>query len=391
MPFLAELTAATATVRRLAADVEPSCYTGPDAVRVLGVLTEAERVIAALRMLFARRVEESNVWRHDGERSAAHYLAHRTGTTVGQAIATLEVAHRLEALPATDEAFRNGELSEVQAAAVSEAAEADPAAEQALLAKATQGTVKALRDECRRIKAAACPDELARYEAIRRERHLMMWADADGAWCGRFRTTPDVGARLKACLDAETDRVFRAARAEGRREPLAAYAMDALQALVCSGPAGAPAKMILNIYSHIDHPALVRGFTLAGETCEIAGIGPVPVAVIKAWEGDVYLRLLVTHGVDIKAVTRKTRYVDPNQRAALAVRDRKCIITNCDVDERLEIDHTLPFAEGGPTEITNLGRPCKFHHFLKTKGWTLVGEPGNWRLEPPTTGPDPPT
>ena len=177
MPFLAELTAATATVRRLAADVEPSCYTGPDAVRVLGVLTEAERVIAALRTLFARRVEESNVWRHEGDRSAAHFLAHRTGTTVGQAIATLEVAHRLEALPATDEAFRNGELSEVQAAAVSEAAEADPAAEQALLAKAAQGTVKALRDECRRIKAAACPDELARYKTIRQDRHLMIWAD----------------------------------------------------------------------------------------------------------------------------------------------------------------------------------------------------------------------
>ena len=87
--------------------------------------------------VFARRVEESNVWRHDGDRSAAHFLAHKTGTTVGQAISTLEVAHRLEDLPATDEAFRGGALSEVQAAAVTAAAEADPTAEQALLAKAT--------------------------------------------------------------------------------------------------------------------------------------------------------------------------------------------------------------------------------------------------------------
>jgi len=137
VPTLAELSAAEDVLRRFLADVDPGRYPGPDAVRVLGVFTNLKRLSGAGETLFAKRVEESNAWRDDGDRSAAHYVAHKTGTTVGQAIATLEVAHRLEALPATDEAFRAGALSEVQAAAVTAAAEADPTAEQALLAKAT--------------------------------------------------------------------------------------------------------------------------------------------------------------------------------------------------------------------------------------------------------------
>ena len=32
----------------------------------------------------------------------------------------------------------------------------------------------------------------------------------------------------------------------------------------------------------IDHTALIRGHTEPGEKCEIAGVGPVPVATVKA-------------------------------------------------------------------------------------------------------------
>ena len=181
----------------------------------------------------AKRVEESNVWRQSGDRSAAHFIAQKTGTSVGRTQAALETAERLAALPATAEAFRAGTLSEVQAEAVASAAAANPNEERRLLEGAGGDTVKQLRDECRRVRHAAT-DERARYAAIRADRHLRTWSDGEGAFCGAFRTTPDAGARMLLALDAEIERVFKGARREGRREPHQAYAVDALEALVCA-------------------------------------------------------------------------------------------------------------------------------------------------------------
>ena len=84
MSVLDELQATVATQRRVLAALEPGCLTGPDALRLLEVISEGERVLAAGRTLVAKRVEESNVWRASGDRSAAHFIAHKTGTSVGR-------------------------------------------------------------------------------------------------------------------------------------------------------------------------------------------------------------------------------------------------------------------------------------------------------------------
>ena len=157
---------------------------------------------------------------------------------------------------------------------------------------------------------------------------------------------------------------------------------------MCGGTGGGAtrAKPKAEIRVLVDHAALVRGHTVAGEACEIEGLGPVPVAVVESWKHDAYLRLIVTDGIDVKAITRRSRYVDAHQDAALAVRDRCCIITGCDVDWRLERDHRVPYAQCHTTSLDGLGRMCWWHHLLKTKGWALVGGPGCYRLMPPGTG-----
>ena len=39
----------------------------------------------------------------------------------------------------------------------------------------------------------------------------------------------------------------------------------------------------------------------------------------------------------------------------------------------LKIDHVIPAADSGPTELENLALLCSHHHFLKTyEGWTLT-------------------
>jgi hypothetical protein len=363
-------------------ELEPGCLSGEQAVRALELMCEVERMAAAGRTLLARRVEQSNVWVRSGHRTAAEFVAVQTGTTVGGAINVLATAERLEQTPATAQAFLAGEVSETQASEIAKAAAVDPAAEDRLLATAKRGTVRQLTDECRRVRVAAT-DEAARYDRIRADRHLRTWTDPDGAFCGRFSTTPDVGARMAAALAKAADRRFDAARAAGQRERPDAYAMDALAALVCGDDQASGAKLVINAV--VDYQTLVGEATSDGATCEVAGLGSVPVETIRRWEGDRYLRLVVRHGVDIKSVTRTTRYVDDRQKAALLVREGfTCSVVGCDQQARLQIDHIHQFAKGGPTELANFFHPCVHHHRLKDiDGWTLHGGPGTWWLEPP--------
>ena len=44
-----------------------------------------------------------------------------------------------------------------------------------------------------------------------------------------------------------------------------------------------------------------------------------------------------------------------------------CVVPGCDLRDGLEIDHLLPFGEGGiTTSLANLVRLCHWHHYLKT-------------------------
>jgi hypothetical protein len=94
---------------------EPHCLRGDDAARLVEIFAEAERLPAAGKALAARRVEETHACRRSGHRSAANWLAAKTGSSVGAAVATLETARRLEDLSVTAQAHREGRLSETQA------------------------------------------------------------------------------------------------------------------------------------------------------------------------------------------------------------------------------------------------------------------------------------
>jgi len=140
--------------------LEPSTFRGEDATRLLKLFAEAERLAAVGKALMARRVEETNQWRHLGHRSAAEWLAATTGSSVGAALGTLETARRVERLPATAEAQRQGRLSEAQAREIAAAASVNPAVERDLLATARTEPVAALRQRCHRVTASAA-DEAA--------------------------------------------------------------------------------------------------------------------------------------------------------------------------------------------------------------------------------------
>ena len=60
-------------------------------------------------------------------------------------------------------------------------------------------------------------------------------------------------------------------------------------------------------------------------------------------------------------------------------RDRTCCFPGCrQPARRCDLDHTIPYDQGGPTVAGNLGPLCRYHHRLKTHtSWSLCQpEPG---------------
>ena len=359
--------------------LDPSCLDGRAASALVEVAARGERICSAIKALGARRVEETDAWREGGHRSAAHWVAEATGETVGAAGRTLETARALEHLPETDEAFRAGQLSSTQAAEITSAAGADPAAESALLEAAAGTGVKGLRDRCREVRAGAEADDAAWARRLHVERRAHEWTDPDGAYRLEARLAPDAGARFSAAWNGHLERIFRDARPAGRREPRAAYAADALVALAGDGPCKP-----VEVRAVVDTSALVRGHVEPGERCEITGVGPVPVTTARALLDDASVAVMTRDGDDITAVSRPTRTIPTKVRRALETRYPTCGVPGCANDQFLEIDHVVPIEEHGATEIANLWRLCSHHHALKTyQGWKVVGVDGDRDLVPP--------
>ncbi len=415
---------------------DPALHPATDCQRIVEVASAVERIAASVKTLAAARVAETDLWRRNGARSAAHDLAKRTGVGVGAARDALRTGEQLRDLPIASAAARAGELSPQQAQAIADAASADPSAERRLVEQAKRSSLGELRDECARTKAAV-EDLEARRRRIHAERFCRRRTTPDGAGEIHYRATIDDMARIWAVLQGFADRAFKRAKAEGRHEHTDAYAADALAAMAeaAAGPARAgdvhagtdpqarpdptadgdppappaapdpaapPARpdrrpVPTTLIVRIDWDALVRGHPIEGELCEIAGVGPVPVSVVEELlrSGDPFLAAVVTKGRDVVNVAHLGRRHTAHQRTAMAWRDPMCVVEGCAATLRLEHDHRHDWSKTKLTLLDWSDRLCPHHHDLKShQGWRLVDGTGKRPMVPPGhpdhPGDDPP-
>ncbi len=120
---------------------EAALVSASDAERIVADAAAAEHMLATVKALAAARVAGTELWRREGDRSPAHHLARRSGTSVSKAREALDTAAALRSLPELDAALRRGEVSPAQAAPIAEAAGADPRAESRLLERARRAGV----------------------------------------------------------------------------------------------------------------------------------------------------------------------------------------------------------------------------------------------------------
>jgi Domain of unknown function (DUF222) len=430
---------------RLAALVDrldPDAVSASAARELWAVLDASERLCAAGKTLLARRVAQTHRPETAGAKTAAEHLARKAGTSTGVATDALDTSARLPGQPVVEQALRRGQLSAAQAAVVSAAAAADPAAEARLVELAPRVSVPELREECARVKAAADPDPEATNRRLHQRRRLRRWVDSEGFWTLQAKGTPQAGAAFGAVLDAVTDQIFHQARRDGRHEPVEAYAFDALMSLadqagdraadraagsaadrqnstagngstgtpgglpvagvdlaIGGDPATPPAaasavrpgrRSRMNprflALLRVDVETLRRGRIAGDELCEIRGVGPVPVPVAAGLLGQSVLQLVITGGVDVCNVTHLGRGPTAAQKIALAWASPGCTVQGC-WRTRVEHDHRQPWAQTRHTRLDELDPLCQFHHDLKTRhSWALVAGTG----KRPMVAPDDP-
>ncbi len=386
-----DLVAAVDAIKRFVKSFEPGLYSGEDAKTLVELFSEGKHACSSGVMLAARRVQQTNLHEQQGHKLAPTFLASITGESVGSAASMLETAKSIEAHPAISEAFRSGSLSEAKAKQIASAADARPDQVTNLVAAASQMELAGLKRHCADVRQSALSehDSIERYEQMRSKRFCRMWTDSENFGRLEARLTPDALAVLGSCLEPFERREFNEARKQGRHCSHQVYAADALVAMAKAsrGGTGTTKRRDTLLRIRVDLGALNRGHPVPGETCQIPGMAPVPVALARQILGDSLLELVVTEGQDLKAVCTNSRHIQRALRIALEERDQTCCVPDCDRSDPLEIDHRTDYAKGGETKLENLARLCGYHHDLKThRGWRLEGQPGSWRF----VRPDPP-
>ncbi len=136
----------------------------------------------------------------------------------------------------------------------------------------------------------------------------------------------------------------------------------------------------------VDLDALLRGWPIDGEVCEIPGMGPIPVSAARAMihTGNAFLAAIVTKGVDVATVAHLGRRPSAYQRSALQWRSPECNRLGCNRTVGLEDAHRLAWADTKVTLLPCLDPLCRPDHLLKThKGWALVEGVGKRPMVPP--------
>ncbi len=341
--------------------------------------------------LCASVVASSDGHEKKGHRSAEAGLAEALGGSTRTARNLVEIGRQMRGVESFADALFKGELSLDKAAEVAGALASGHDGADDLVERARNDTLGGLRRASAEhvARQSSEDDRKDALMALHESRSLRHFVGRDGALNLSARLAPDVGAAIVSALEDRARMLRREAASSKIELGVGASLADALFGLVSAGQASKlPPSYFGPLFSavvRVDAETLRAGEPGPNGTCEIQGVGPVPVDFARQLLGDSFFKLLVTSGHDVVAVAHHGRSVNAHQRSAITERDRRCVVPGCEMSFGLEIDHyRIDWAKGGPTALWNLARLCHHHHRMKTlRGFSLEGGPGAWRWVTP--------
>lgn len=263
----------------------------------------------------------------------------------------------------------------------------------------------------RLIETAQAQSLAERHEAALTRRRAVLEPDLDGmAWLHIFGPAVE--------LKAAHDRVTRIAKtilrggeeataSETESAGLGAVDVAALDAEPVDQPAQAPDGRTLDqiradVYGDLlidgivpGHPKAARGIraevvvtvpvlsllddvhAAAAEPARVEGLGPIPIAVARELCGGSkdWMRVLTHPETGMILSVGRRKYRPPKAlRQLVKWRAGRCLAPGCGMPaDRCEVDHSIDWALGGETRLTNLNPFCTGHHIVKhATEWEVV-------------------
>lgn len=161
-----------------------------------------------------------------------------------------------------------------------------------------------------------------------------------------------------------------------RADALTAIAADYLTRINEESKDRGTRKRCATLNLTMDLPTLLG---LAENPAQLSGHGPIPASIGRRLAADAKWRKFITDPLTGNLIDMGRESYSPSQPLIdyLNARDRICRFPGCSQPARVsDIDHAIPWDEGGETSRSNLGLLCRRHHRLKTHGdWQLVSHP----------------
>jgi len=375
-----ELDALTTTLDALVC-LDPDALA--DGESIITLHRQLERLMAVTTRATGR-FDTRGEWAMDGTRTAAAWVAHRCRQPHNTAKAEVSLARALPELPASEAAWLAGDISAAHVrtlAAVRRPATAAQlsADEPWLVDKATVLRFHHFRRMVDYWEQHADPDgsdRTAEDQRHRREAHLSQ--SFEGLWFGNMTFDPVSGEIFNKRLQAIADELFRQDWADAKarlgrtphlseldRTPAERRADALLEMAIRSAMAPADGKRPAPLFT-----VLVDWETFRDRICELDSGKVVAPGALVPWLKAAWVERVVFGSPSrVLDVGHARRLFVGATRRAVEVRDRECFHETCDVPApRCQVDHIVPFHEGGPTIQENGRLACGFHNRARTDG-----------------------
>ncbi len=341
--------------------VDVATLSAGDAVSLLRELTPVKRRIEALcSSLSARAVAGDS---HVGAKNASEFIAGLTGVSERDAGKALACQRRLDNLPAVKDAVASGEVSAEQGNAIAQGADGDEELASELLSGASAKKVEDIQAKARKLARERSASEEEHHYKLRSKRSLSLWKDPDGLINILIKLTPEMAADFVSKQRSFEDNLVReegSSWANHRADAFCALIGDALSQ--DRGSSHDRDRVVV----HVDYEAFMRGCSEPGESCEVAGLGDIPVSYAQSLLDDCVLQVIITQknrvvwfgGTD-------TQLPERIKQAVIARSHNKC--DRCSSDEHLQVDHIVPRVKGGSHDFDNLQCLCWQCHRIKTQ------------------------
>ncbi len=352
--------------------VDPAALTGDEAQSIVVAVQGLRDRLAVVAAGLLDRWSHSGVWALDGSKSAAARLARETRSSTRTAHAELRRARSLATMPATTAAGVAGGVSLDQ---IDLLAAANTATRRDVFVEHEQTLIDTIADLryreagrtvrywCQRADALLDIDD---HTAAEQQAASTLSASTtlDDMVVINGTLDPVSGALVTGELDRLTDELRLADLRDGiERTPGQRRAAALVEMATRSATSPADGRRPKPLFT-----ALVGNQKLA-ELCELANGTVITPEHLAPFLTDAMLETVLFDGPSTIISVSKKRTFTGALRRAIQVRDRHCQHpSGCDVPaEQCDVDHTVPYSQGGLTSQGNGRIECKPHNRDETK------------------------